>query len=106
MRFAGLLTLIESDAINANATRDVLTRLFESDETPEAIVERHGYRQVSDAGELEGIVDQVLAANPDAVKDYGNGVAKAMGFLVGQAMQASRGKANPKRIREILAGKL
>jgi aspartyl-tRNA(Asn)/glutamyl-tRNA(Gln) amidotransferase subunit B len=106
MRFAGLLTLFESDAINANATRDVLTRLFESDETPEAIVERHGYRQVSDAGELEGIVDQVLAANPDAVKDYGNGVAKAMGFLVGQAMQASRGKANPKRIREILAGKL
>jgi aspartyl-tRNA(Asn)/glutamyl-tRNA(Gln) amidotransferase subunit B len=105
-RFAGLLSLLESDAIHANAARDVLARLFESDQPPEAIVERYGYRQVSDVGRLEGIVDEVLAANPAAVNDYRNGVAKAMGFLVGQAMQASKGKANPKRIREILAGKL
>lgn len=105
-RFAGLLTLLERDAINANAARDVLARLFESEQTPEAIVEQHGYGQVSDTGELEAIVDQVLAANPAAVNDYRNGAAKAMGFLVGQAMQASKGKANPKLIREILAGKL
>jgi aspartyl-tRNA(Asn)/glutamyl-tRNA(Gln) amidotransferase subunit B len=73
---------------------------------PGAIVEQYGYRQVSNTDQLEGIVDQVLAANPAAVTDYRNGVAKAMGFLVGQAMQASKGKANPKLIREILAAKL
>jgi len=106
MRFAGLLTLLERGAINANAAREILGRLFESDQTPEAIVERLGYRQVSDADQLEGIVDQVLAANPAAVNDYRNGVAKALGFLVGQAMQASKGKANPKLIREILTARL
>lgn len=106
VRFAGLLALLENEAVNANAARDVLMRLFESDEAPETIVERYGYRQVSDADHLEEIVDQVLAANPAAVNDYRSGTAKAMGFLVGQAMQASRGKANPKRIREILTGKL
>jgi aspartyl-tRNA(Asn)/glutamyl-tRNA(Gln) amidotransferase subunit B len=106
VRFAGLLGLLERDAINANAARDVLARLFESDQMPEAIVERHGYRQVSDAGQLEKIVDQILAANPAAVSDYRNGASKAMGFLVGQAMQVSKGKANPKLIREILTGKL
>jgi aspartyl-tRNA(Asn)/glutamyl-tRNA(Gln) amidotransferase subunit B len=106
MRFAGLLTLLDGGAINANAAREILGRLFESDQTPEAIVERLGYRQVSDADQLEGIVDQVLAANPAAVNDYRNGVAKALGFLVGQAMQASKGKANPKLIREILTARL
>lgn len=106
VRFAGLLTLLESNAINANAARDVLARLFDSGQTPDAIVEQHGYGQVSDAGELEAIVAQVLAAHPAAVNDYRNGAAKAMGFLVGQAMQASKGKANPKLIRELLTGKL
>jgi aspartyl-tRNA(Asn)/glutamyl-tRNA(Gln) amidotransferase subunit B len=105
-RFASLLSLLERSAINANAAREVLTHLFESDQAPESIVDRCGYRQVSDADQLEGIVDQVLAANPAAVNDYRNGVAKAMGFLVGQAMQASKGKANPKLIREILTAKL
>jgi aspartyl-tRNA(Asn)/glutamyl-tRNA(Gln) amidotransferase subunit B len=106
VRFAGLLALLECDAINANAAREVLARLFESDQMPGAIVEQYGYRQVSDTDQLEGIVDQILAANPAAVSDYRNGAAKAMGFLVGQAMQASKGKANPKLIREILTRKL
>ncbi len=105
-RFAGLLSLLERATINANAARDVLARLFESDEPPETIVERNGYGQVSDAKQLEEIVDRVLTANPAAVNDYRNGTAKAMGFLVGQAMQASQGKANPKLIREILTGKI
>jgi aspartyl-tRNA(Asn)/glutamyl-tRNA(Gln) amidotransferase subunit B len=105
-RFAGLLKLLESDTVNANAARDVLTRLFDSDRSPEAIIEQHGYGQVSDSTRLEAIVDQVLSANPSAVNDYRNGTAKAMGFLVGQAMQASGGKGNPKRIREILASRL
>ena len=53
-----------------------------------------------------GIFKQILAVNPSAVEDFRNGQAKAIGFLIGQAMQASQGKANPKRIREILMAKL
>lgn len=105
-RFAGLLSMLEREEINANAARDILNRLFETDETPSAIVEKAGVRQISDASALEGIVEKVLAANPSAVADFRNGVSKAMGFLIGQAMQASGGKANPKVIRDILAKKL
>jgi len=69
-------------------------------------VEKTGVQQISDASALEGLVEKVLAANPSAVADFRNGVSKAMGFLIGQAMQASGGKANPKLIREILTKKL
>lgn len=105
-RFGGLLTLLERDEVNAKSAKDVLLKLFESEKTPETIVEEFGFKQVSDTVELEVLVDQVLEANPSAVDDYKGGTAKAMGFLIGQAMQASDGKANPKLIREILMAKL
>lgn len=106
MRLAGLLAMLEKDEINANATRDVLARLFETEQSPDQIIERYGFRQVSDTNALAALVDSVLEANPSAVNDYRNGIAKAAGFLIGQAMQASKGKANPKRIKEILTNKL
>lgn len=105
-RLASLLFLLEKEEINANSAKEVLARLFETDQTPEAIVEQSGFKQVSDASEIEQIVDLVLAAHPSAVGDFRHGQAKAMGFLIGQVMQASQGKANPKRIREILMAKL
>ena len=105
-RLAALLAMLEKEEINANAAKAVLARLFESDQEPAAIVAAEGFRQVSDSGELVRIVEQVLAANPAAIDDYRNGIAKAIGFLIGQVMQASQGKANPKRVREILAEKL
>jgi aspartyl-tRNA(Asn)/glutamyl-tRNA(Gln) amidotransferase subunit B len=105
-RLAGLLVMLEKDDINANAARDVLARLFETEQNPAEIVERSGFRQVSDANALADLVDAVLAANPSAVNDYRNGVAKAAGFLMGKAMQASQGKANPKLIKEIMTKRL
>jgi aspartyl-tRNA(Asn)/glutamyl-tRNA(Gln) amidotransferase subunit B len=105
-RLASLLAMLEKEEINANAARAVLVRLFDSDRDPAAIVEEAGFRQVSDSGELTGIVERVLAANSSAMDDYRNGVAKAIGFLIGQVMQASKGKANPKLVREILTAKL
>jgi aspartyl-tRNA(Asn)/glutamyl-tRNA(Gln) amidotransferase subunit B len=105
-RFAGLLSMLERDEINANAAREILNQLFERDESPVALVEKAGVRQISDASALEGLVEKILEANPSAVADFRNGVAKAMGFLIGQAMQASGGKANPKLIREILTKKM
>lgn len=105
-RLAALLAMLEKEEINANAAKAVLARLFESDQDPAGIVAEAGYRQVSDSGELAGIVEQVLSANPSAIDDYHRGIGKALGFLIGQAMQASKGKANPKLLREILTAQL
>jgi aspartyl-tRNA(Asn)/glutamyl-tRNA(Gln) amidotransferase subunit B len=105
-RFAALLKMLSQDEINANAAREVLVHLFASNDTPEAIVSARGFRQVSDTAALDSLIDRVLAAQAAAVADVRKGQAKAMGFLVGQVMQASGGKANPKVIRELLAKKL
>jgi aspartyl-tRNA(Asn)/glutamyl-tRNA(Gln) amidotransferase subunit B len=105
-RLAGLLKMLARDEINAKAARKVLGLLFDDDASPETIVRRHGFGQVSDTAALEQLIDTVLAAQPAAVADFKSGQGKAMGFLIGQAMQASGGKANPKVIREMLAKKL
>lgn len=105
-RFAALLKMLSNDEINANTARDVLAHLFDSNETPEAIVSAKGFKQVSDRGALDEMIDKVLGEQAAAVADFKSGQGKAMGFLIGQVMQASGGKANPKIIRELLAKKL
>ncbi len=105
-RFAALLALLSRDEINANAAREVLAHLFESDEAPEAIVQARGFRQVSDPDALDALIDRVLGEQAAAVADFRGGQGKAMGFLIGRVMQASGGKANPKIIKELLAKKL
>lgn len=102
VRLAALLTMLAADTINANAARDVLSCLFDSSDSPEEIVRARGLAQVSDTGALEAMITSVLAAQPAAVADVKSGQGKAMGFLIGQVMQASGGKANPKVIRELL----
>ncbi|MFO7553778.1 MAG: Asp-tRNA(Asn)/Glu-tRNA(Gln) amidotransferase subunit GatB [Desulfobacterales bacterium] len=101
-RFSGLITMLEKDEINSNSARSVLNKLFETAKSPEEIVDQFGFRQVSDTGALRGIVDQVISENMSAVENYKNGNKKSIGFLVGQAMKLSQGKANPKRLQEIL----
>ncbi|MDD5701880.1 MAG: Asp-tRNA(Asn)/Glu-tRNA(Gln) amidotransferase subunit GatB [Dehalococcoidales bacterium] len=105
-RFAVLLKMLTADEINANAAREVLLGLFDTGEAPEAIVAARGFKQVSDPNALDSLIDQVLSNQPAAVADFRNGQGKAMGFLIGQVMQASGGKANPKMIRELLTSKL
>lgn len=105
-RFSGLLRMLEREEINANAAKDVLRKLLESPLAPEQIVAELGCRQVSEAGELETIVDRVLAENPSAVENFRKGASKAMGFLMGKAMQASGGKAHPRILNEIMTRKL
>lgn len=104
-RFASLLLLLEREEINANAAREVLRKLFESPASPGEIVDQCGYRQVSEEGRLEALVDQVLLEHPSAVENLRKGASKTMGFLMGQAMQASGGKANPRMLKELLAKK-
>jgi aspartyl-tRNA(Asn)/glutamyl-tRNA(Gln) amidotransferase subunit B len=73
---------------------------------PDAIIERRGLKQVSDAGAIEKLVDEVLANNPKQVEDYRAGKDKAFNSLVGQVMKATQGKANPAQVNEILRKKL
>ncbi|MEK6194045.1 MAG: Asp-tRNA(Asn)/Glu-tRNA(Gln) amidotransferase subunit GatB [Deltaproteobacteria bacterium] len=105
-RFSGLITMLDKNEINSNSARSVLTKLFETAQSPEEIVDQFGFRQVSDTGMLRVIVDQVVSDNMSAVENYKNGNKKSIGFLVGQAMKLSQGKANPKRLQEILKEKL
>ncbi|MGI5939718.1 MAG: Asp-tRNA(Asn)/Glu-tRNA(Gln) amidotransferase subunit GatB [Thermoleophilia bacterium] len=105
-RMAALLHMLAKDEINANAAREVLADMFDSDEDPGAIVVARGFTQVSDPDALDALVDKVLAEQPAAVADIRAGQDKAVGFLVGQVMQASAGKANPKMVRDLLLRRL
>jgi aspartyl-tRNA(Asn)/glutamyl-tRNA(Gln) amidotransferase subunit B len=84
----------------------VLESAYKSGEAPRAIVEREGISQLSDASELEAIVDAVLAENPKAIEDYRAGRANALGFLVGQVMKRTKGRARPDVVNPLLLGKL
>jgi aspartyl-tRNA(Asn)/glutamyl-tRNA(Gln) amidotransferase subunit B len=72
----------------------------------DAIIEQLGLKQVSDSGAIEAIIDEVLAANPAMVEEFKAGKEKAFNALVGQAMKASKGKANPAQVNEVLKKKL
>lgn len=106
VRLAELLCLIESGRITANSAKEAFSLLFDSDLPPEKIVEQHGLGQVTDSGELEAVVTKLIADNPEAVENYRKGNPKSIEFLVGQAMRLSKGKANPKIVREMITSKL
>jgi aspartyl-tRNA(Asn)/glutamyl-tRNA(Gln) amidotransferase subunit B len=80
--------------------------MFAGGESARVIMEREGLKQISDSGALEKIIDDVIAANPKQVEQYRSGKTAVIGFLVGQAMKASRGQANPAAVNEILKTKL
>jgi aspartyl-tRNA(Asn)/glutamyl-tRNA(Gln) amidotransferase subunit B len=91
---ASIVRLVADGSLNRTTARQVLDAHVESGESVDAIVARLGLRQISDAGALGAIVDEVIAANPAAVADVRAGKAQAIGFLVGQVMKATRGQAN------------
>ncbi len=101
-----LLLLIHKGELSGKLAKEILPKMFETGEPAAAIVEREGLKQISDSGALEKIVDEVLAANPKQVEQYKSGKTAVIGFLVGQAMKASRGQANPASVNELLKSKL
>jgi len=103
---AGLLKLIENGTISAKTAKSVFDEMADTGKDPERIVQEKGLVQVSDRSEIEGVVEKVLAANPAEVAALLGGKTKLMAFFVGQVMKATRGKANPKMINEILLEKL
>jgi aspartyl-tRNA(Asn)/glutamyl-tRNA(Gln) amidotransferase subunit B len=86
--------------------KEVFDAMWAGEGDVDTIVEKRGLRQVSDSGAIEKIVDEVLAANAKQVEDYRAGKDKAFNSLVGQVMKASKGKANPAQVNEILKRKL
>ena len=103
---ASLAKLLAEDAISSNQAHEVFEAMAQSGDDPEKIVDERGMRQVSDAGALQPIVDQVLANCPDQARQYRDGNQKVIGFLVGQCMKASRGSGNPKLFNELLRASL
>ncbi len=101
-----LLKLLEAKTINGPTAKALLPELFEKGGDPAAIVKERGLGQVSDAGAIEAFVDAVLAANPKVVEDFRAGKQAAIGFLVGQVMKQSKGKASPQMVQELLRAKL
>ena len=105
-RLAGLIKLIKDDTISGKIAKDVLDEMFESDKSAADIVEQKGLKQVTDTAEIEGIIDQILADNPKEVEKYKSGKKNILSFFVGQVMKATKGKANPKIVNQLLAQKL
>lgn len=103
---AELLALIDKGTISGSIGKDVFAEMLTGAGRPEQIVEEKGLKQVSDSSALEGILADVMAANPDEVARLQAGEKKLMGFFMGQVMKASGGKANPKLVKELLAKKM
>ncbi|AHY46002.1 gatB: aspartyl/glutamyl-tRNA(Asn/Gln) amidotransferase, B subunit [Rubrobacter radiotolerans] len=104
-RLAGIIALVGDGTVSRSAAKTVLAEVFRTGEEPRAVVEREGLAQ-TDSDELSGILDGVIAQNPEEAERVRGGEKKVLGFLVGQAMKATRGKADGGRVREILLEKL
>ena len=101
-----LVELVTQNVINGKTAKDVFEIMAETGDAPEKIVEEKGLRQVTDTGAIEAVIDQVLEANADNVAAYRGGKQTLFGWFVGQVMKASKGKANPAMVNELLKKKL
>ncbi|MDE2699354.1 MAG: Asp-tRNA(Asn)/Glu-tRNA(Gln) amidotransferase subunit GatB [Gemmatimonadota bacterium] len=103
---AELIGLIDKGDISTNIARTVFDDMVETGDSPAAIVEKKGLVQISDAGELDGVIDQIIADNPEEVERFKGGDQKLMGFFMGQLMRATKGQANPQKASQLLREKL
>lgn len=105
-RVAELVELFASDAINSKVAKEIFPEMLATGASPALLVQQKGLTQVSDTGWIAEIIDGVLGSNPDTIEKYKSGKNNVVGFLVGQAMKNTQGKANPKLVNEILMQKL
>lgn len=98
-----MIGLIAGGTISSKIAKTVFKEMLESGKAPTVIVEEQGLVQISDEGAIKKIVQDVIAANPQSVEDYKAGKKQAIGFLVGQVMKESKGKANPGLVNTLLA---
>jgi aspartyl-tRNA(Asn)/glutamyl-tRNA(Gln) amidotransferase subunit B len=105
-RLAAMIKLIDDGQISGKIAKTVFEEMVETGGAPEQIVEEKGLIQVSDEGAILAEIDRILTANVDKVAEYRAGKEKLLGFFVGQVMKATQGKANPKKVNELLKGRL
>ncbi len=99
---AELVQLIDNGTISGKIAKDVFAKMYQSGDAPALVVEREGLQQITDEGAIEQIALEILAKNPGQVAAYKGGKDKLIGFFVGQVMKATKGKANPKMVNELL----
>lgn len=100
--FSKFLKLIDDNVINKTVAKEVFEAMFNDNINPEKYVEEHELKMDNNTDELKGILEEIIANNPKSVDDFHNGKEKAIGALVGQAMKATKGKADPKMINQML----
>ena len=105
-RLSGLIARIADNTLSSKLAKQVFDALWDSELSADAIIERDGLKQVSDVGAIEKMVEEAIAANPKAVEEFRAGKEKALNALAGQVMKASKGKANPAQVQDILRQKL
>ena len=105
-RLAGMVKLIDSGMISTKIAKTVFEEMYKTGKDAETVVQEQGLTQVSDTGAIEKIIDEVIRANPSQHADYRGGKDKLFGFFVGQVMKASKGKANPDMVNQLLKKKL
>ncbi|WP_295790518.1 Asp-tRNA(Asn)/Glu-tRNA(Gln) amidotransferase subunit GatB [uncultured Veillonella sp.] len=101
-QLAGMIALIDKGTISGKIAKKVIVSMWETGKDAATIVEEQGLVQITDTGAIEEIVKQVIADNPKSVEDFKSGKGKAIGFLVGQVMKQSKGRANPGVVNELL----
>ncbi|MEL6869197.1 MAG: Asp-tRNA(Asn)/Glu-tRNA(Gln) amidotransferase subunit GatB [Pseudomonadota bacterium] len=104
--FAGLLALIEDDTVSGKIAKQVFETMWTEGGSADEIIDAKGLKQITDSGAIEAIVDSVLDASPEQVQQFLDGKEKVLGYLVGQVMKESRGKANPGQVNTLLRKKL
>lgn len=105
-KLAKVIELIDKGTISSAIAKKVVVELFENPRDPEVIIKENGWIQISDEGAIKEVVLKVLEANPQSVADYKGGKDKALGFLVGQAMKETKGKANPGMLNKMFIEEL
>jgi aspartyl-tRNA(Asn)/glutamyl-tRNA(Gln) amidotransferase subunit B len=103
---AALLDRLADGSISGKIAKEVFEALWKGEGTVAEIIDKRGLTQISDSASIDALVDQVLAANPAQAEQFRAGKQQVLGFLVGQVMKASKGKANPQQVNEALRKKL
>ena len=101
-----MVALIKGGVLSSKLAKKVFAEMLKADKSPKVLVKELGLEQVSDEGAIAAIVDEVLAENPQSIADFKAGKDRAIGFLVGQVMKKSRGKANPGMVNKLLVEKM
>ncbi|MDM8565574.1 Asp-tRNA(Asn)/Glu-tRNA(Gln) amidotransferase subunit GatB [Candidatus Halobeggiatoa sp. HSG11] len=105
-KLAGMLQRISDNTISGKIAKKVFSAMWDSGDDADVIIDKKGLKQVTDSGAIEKIIDEVINNNPKQLEEYRGGKEKVFGFFVGQVMKASKGKANPKQVNELLKQKL